>query len=94
MRQPKECNAVKSRTFHPKAPSGGFTLVELMVAVTIGLIILAAVSRIFVTSRASYKLDEGLARVQENGRFAVDFLTREKPPPNQRIERQLSWATR
>jgi prepilin-type N-terminal cleavage/methylation domain-containing protein len=59
------------------APVGGFTLVELMVAVTIGLIILAAVSQIFVTSRLSYKLEENLARVQENGRFAMEFLSRD-----------------
>ncbi len=59
------------------APIGGFTLVELMVAVTIGLIILAAVSQIFVTSRLSYKLEENLARVQENGRFGMEFLSRD-----------------
>jgi type IV pilus assembly protein PilW len=55
--------------------NGGFTLVELMVAVTIGLIILAAVSQIFATSHMSYRLEENLARVQENGRFAMEFLS-------------------
>jgi type IV pilus assembly protein PilW len=57
--------------------TGGFTLVELMVAVTIGLIILAAVSQIFATSHMSYRLEENLARVQENGRFAMEFLSRD-----------------
>lgn len=52
----------------------GLTLVELMVAITIGLIITAAVAQIYVSSRATYTLEEGLARVQENGRFAVEFL--------------------
>jgi type IV pilus assembly protein PilW len=55
----------------------GFTLVELMVAVTISLIILAAVAQIFTTSRATYGLEENLARVQENGRFAMEFLARD-----------------
>ncbi|MDX1556881.1 MAG: prepilin-type N-terminal cleavage/methylation domain-containing protein, partial [Xanthomonadales bacterium] len=55
----------------------GFTLVEIMVAVTIGLIVLAAVAQIFATSRATYSLEENLARVQENGRFAMEFLTRD-----------------
>jgi type IV pilus assembly protein PilW len=59
------------------APIGGFTLTELMVAVTIGLIVLAAVSQIFATSRLSYKLEENLARVQENGRFGMEFLSRD-----------------
>lgn len=52
----------------------GLTLVELMVAITIGLIITAAVTQIYVASRTTYTLEEGLARVQENGRFAVEFL--------------------
>ncbi len=55
----------------------GFTLVELMVAVTIGLIILVAVAQIFTTSRATYQVEEGLARVQENGRIAMEFLARD-----------------
>jgi type IV pilus assembly protein PilW len=54
--------------------AGGFSLVELMVSLTIGLIILAAVAKIFATSRATYGYEEGMARVQENGRFAINFL--------------------
>ena len=52
----------------------GFTLVEILVATSIGLIILAAVSQIFVTSRSTFMLEEGLARLQENGRFAMEFI--------------------
>ena len=55
----------------------GFSLVEVMVAITIGLIVLAAVAQIFATSRGTYRLEENLARVQESGRFAVEFLTRD-----------------
>lgn len=54
--------------------AAGFSLVELMVAVTLGLIILAAVAQIFVTSRNTYVHEEGLARVQEGGRFSMEFL--------------------
>ncbi|MFQ5759465.1 MAG: PilW family protein [Acidiferrobacterales bacterium] len=53
----------------------GFTLVELMIAITIGIIILGALSQVFVTSRSTYIVEEGLARVQENGRFAMNFIT-------------------
>ena len=53
----------------------GFTLVELMIAMTIGLIILAAVAQIFATSRGTYGLQEGMARVQEGGRFGIEFLS-------------------
>lgn len=55
----------------------GLSLVELMVAITIGLIILAAVVRLFATSRATYTLEEGLARVQESGRFAMEFMAQD-----------------
>ena len=53
----------------------GFTLVELMVAVTIGLIVLAAVAQVFATSRGTYLVTDGLARAQENGRFAMEFVS-------------------
>ncbi len=53
----------------------GFSLVELMVAVTIGLIILAAVSGIFVTSKTTYNTQDNLARLQENARFAIYYLS-------------------
>lgn len=52
----------------------GFTLVELMVAITIGLIILAAVSSIFVSAKRSYNEQDRQAKMQENARFALHFL--------------------
>jgi type IV pilus assembly protein PilW len=61
--------------FTVSSKSRGFTLVELMVAVTLSLIILVAVAQLFATSRSTYGLEENLARVQENGRFAMGFLT-------------------
>lgn len=58
-------------------PFAGFTLVELMVALTIGLIILAAVSSLFVSSKATYTAQDNMARLQENARFAMHFLTKD-----------------
>ncbi|TDJ68605.1 MAG: prepilin-type N-terminal cleavage/methylation domain-containing protein, partial [Proteobacteria bacterium] len=66
------------RLSHPLMPiARGFTLVELMVAMTIGLIILGAVGQIFATSSGTYALEEGLARLQENGRFAMNFVVKD-----------------
>ena len=53
----------------------GLTLVEVMVAITISLILLAGVMQIFISSRQTYRVQDGQARMQENGRFAVQFLT-------------------
>lgn len=55
----------------------GLTLVEMMVAITISLIMLAGVVQIFVGNKQTYRVTEELSRVQENGRFLMDFLTRE-----------------
>ena len=55
----------------------GFTLVEVLVAVTISMILLVGVIQIFATTKRTYRLDESLARLQENGRFATDILARD-----------------
>jgi type IV pilus assembly protein PilW len=68
------CQGMHKISARQSCPPRGFSLVELMVALTIGLIILAAVAKIFATSRATYGYEEGMARVQENGRFAINFL--------------------
>ena len=60
-----------------KSKSQGFTLVELMIAITIGLIILAVLSQVFVSSKQTYRVQEALSRLQENGRYAVDFMGRD-----------------
>lgn len=55
----------------------GFGIVEVMVAITLSLILILGVSNIFMGSKKSYKLNETSSRVQENGRFSMEFLGRE-----------------
>jgi len=55
----------------------GLSLVELMVALVIGTILVLGMVQVFAASRAAYQLSEGMGRVQENGRFAMDFLQRD-----------------
>jgi type IV pilus assembly protein PilW len=52
----------------------GFTLVEVMVAVALGLIVTAAVLAIYLTSTTSYAQDERYVRMQENGRYALRVI--------------------
>jgi len=52
----------------------GLTLVELMVSLVLGLFITTAVVQLFSGSKRSYNINEAMARVQENGRFAMSFL--------------------
>ena len=55
----------------------GFTLVELMVAMLISLLLMGGVIQVFSSSSKSYRNHEGLSRIQENGRFAMEFLSRD-----------------
>lgn len=55
----------------------GLSLIELMIAILIGLFLLIGVIQVFAAARTAYQLSSGLARAQENGRFAVDYLQRD-----------------
>jgi type IV pilus assembly protein PilW len=52
----------------------GVTLIELMVALTLGLILIGGAIQVFVSNRAAYAFNEGFSRLQENGRFALDTI--------------------
>lgn len=55
----------------------GLSLVELMVAMVISLVLLAGVVQIYIANSQTNRIQEANARVQENGRFAVQFLSRD-----------------
>lgn len=57
------------------AKQRGMTLVEIMIALGISVILLTGVLQIFQSSKISYRTLEASARVQENGRFAISFMT-------------------
>ena len=54
----------------------GMTLVELMIALVLGLIVTSVVIEIFLSSKQMYRVQDARARLQENGRFAVQFLSK------------------
>jgi len=55
----------------------GLTMVELLISLVIGLVVIGAVSYVYIGSRGAYRGNEGLARVQEAGRFALDAIARD-----------------
>ncbi|NOZ54571.1 MAG: prepilin-type N-terminal cleavage/methylation domain-containing protein [Gammaproteobacteria bacterium] len=57
-----------------RAYQQGFTLVEIMVAITLSVILLAGVMQIFIGSKTTYNLQSGLGRLHENARFALDIM--------------------
>lgn len=57
--------------------SQGFSLIELMVSMTLGLIILLAISELFVSNSQTRSEIERTSRQIENGRYAMQLLTDE-----------------
>jgi type IV pilus assembly protein PilW len=55
----------------------GLSLVEILVAITISSLLIAGVIQIFASNKSTYRMQEGLGRMQENARFALDFMARD-----------------
>ena len=55
----------------------GVTLIELMVSITVGLIVSAAVTGLFLQSRASFIQNDEVSFIQDNGRYALKLLSDE-----------------
>ncbi|MFB0935859.1 MAG: PilW family protein [Propionivibrio sp.] len=53
------------------------TLVEMMVAMAIGLFMTGIIAGLYINMRGSFRYQEDFARLQENGRFAMETLTRD-----------------
>lgn len=66
-----------ARRQHVSNRQSGVSLIELMIAMLLGLLVLAAVIQLFIGSKATYNANEALARIQENGRFSIELLKRE-----------------
>ncbi len=64
-----------SSTF--RTPQQGFSLIELMVAILISTILLLGVLELFGDTFRSDRTHTELARVQENGRVAMELIARE-----------------
>jgi type IV pilus assembly protein PilW len=52
----------------------GFSLIELMVSLIIGLLIVLAVLNLFLASTRTHKTTENLSRIQENARIAFELI--------------------
>lgn len=55
----------------------GFSIVEMMISITIGLVIVAALIGVLASNSRSSKTNERTSELQSNGRYALDHLKRE-----------------
>lgn len=62
-----------------KAPGRqrGITVVEILISLMLGLLVVAAVLQLFVSTKVTYNVQETFARLQESGRFATHLLESE-----------------
>lgn len=69
-----EIKNMKQRRAKGFLQAKGFSIVELMVAILIGLIILAGVIQVVVTSKTTFMGQEEMSFIQENARYAMDVI--------------------
>ena len=55
----------------------GFNLIELMIAIVLGLLVVGGAVSIFVANQQTYATTESLGRIQENTRTAFELMARE-----------------
>lgn len=69
------------RHLHRRVPrwrhAAGVTLVELMIALVLGLVVTGAAIALFSTNRRTYQATEQLGRIQENVRAAYELMARD-----------------
>ena len=61
----------------PAWSSTGFTLIELMVAMLLGLIVIAGVVSVFLANQRSYRTNQALGDVQDSSRIAFEMMARD-----------------
>lgn len=60
-----------------KLNQAGLFLIELLIATLIGAFLLGGVLQVFISSKQTYRMQENLSRLQENGRFALQMISRD-----------------
>ena len=55
----------------------GFSIIEIMIALVIGMVLLGGAVSIFISNNSVYRLESELSRMQESGRFLIDIMSKE-----------------
>lgn len=55
----------------------GFSVVELMVALLLGLFLVSGVTGMYISSKQTYRMTDNLSRLQESLRFSLEFISRD-----------------
>jgi type IV pilus assembly protein PilW len=69
----KKCRLPISRACR----TGGLSLIELLVAMALGLLIIAGIGQIYLAAKRSYDIQTSIAQIQEVGRFVTEVMTQD-----------------
>jgi type IV pilus assembly protein PilW len=61
----------------PASSMAGFTIIELLIAIALGMVILAGLFRTFKVQHDSYVIQDQVSAMQQNLRAAMHFITRD-----------------
>ncbi|GMR08136.1 MAG: PilW family protein [Gammaproteobacteria bacterium] len=69
----RPCLFLRRHAYH----SAGIGLIEIMIAMVLGLILVGGVIELFVNSKTTYRTAEELSRMQENARYAMYLIQKD-----------------
>lgn len=52
----------------------GFGLLELMIALALGVLVIGGIIQVFYSTSQTYRMQQAMSRVQETGRYVLDFM--------------------
>src|SRR5690606_4166664 len=52
----------------------GLSLIELMIAIALGLVLMLGVIQMFLSSREVFSTQQAMSRIQETGRLSIEFM--------------------
>jgi type IV pilus assembly protein PilW len=55
----------------------GISLIEVMIAMLLGLLLMGGILQVFASSRQSYRVHDAVSRMQEGGRMALEVIARD-----------------
>lgn len=65
---------------HPRTTlrkQAGISLVEVMIAMLLGVLLMGGAMQVFSSSRQSYRVHDAVSRMQESGRMALEIIARD-----------------
>ena len=67
--------SMKQSSIQPSRHNRGFSILELMIALLLGVVVVAGIVQLFVGNSRTYDLVNAQSRLQENARYGFEFLS-------------------